>query len=342
MNVSDLNQAIERGLGFLNRSQLPSGEFKVYRSRDELKDCCEVDSSPFPTALIAYSLGFCDSPAAAEMVDRCLRFFLAEMEGQGLWRYWTKAHPYHSIIPPDLDDIACVSHVLRRHDVSFPSNEKLILANRNEAGLFYTWVTPRWPPPLNVDYCRAAFRQLLNPVALHRFWKVNESAPGDVDCVVNANVLLYLGENDATRGIVKYLLDVVERREEECCDKWHLNRFMFYYVMARNFHAGVSAFESAKATVGERIIAAANADGSFGTNVLDTALAVCALCYWKSSTPQLERAVEFLLREQRSNGDWDRAVLYYGGPKKFFGWGSEELTTGFCLEALAHYRATLA
>jgi hypothetical protein len=31
--------------------------------------------------------------------------------------------------------------------------------------------------------------------------------------------------------------------------------------------------------------------------------------------------------------------MYYGGPKKYYGWGSEELTTGFCIEALGRYQA---
>jgi hypothetical protein len=111
-------------------------------------------------------------------------------------------------------------------------------------------------------------------------------------------------------------------------------------VLSRNFHAGVSALESARDEVVSRIVKATNPDGSFGGNVLETALAVCVLLYLKSSPPELEGAVQFLLAEQRPSGDWARAVLYYGGPKKYYGWGSEELTTGFCLEALLHYRMT--
>jgi len=37
-----------------------------------------------------------------------------------------------------------------------------------------------------------------------------------------------------------------------------------------------------------------------------------------------------------------RRDLYYSGPKRLYGWGSEELVTGFCLEALLHYRLTRA
>ncbi|HEX8131725.1 MAG TPA: hypothetical protein VF527_21700 [Pyrinomonadaceae bacterium] len=341
MNSNDLDASIERGLEFLRRSQLPSGEFKAFMFTDNsLEKDCVVDSSPFPTALIVYSLGFADPAAAVEMIDRSLRFFLAEMEGAGLWRYWTKEHQYHSIIPPDLDDIACVSYVLRRHGVAFPSNLKLIFANRNPKNLFYTWLTPRWPLPLDALYWRVTLRQLAHPLNFYYFWKLNESARHDVDCVVNANVLFYVGASGATQAVVDYLIDVVRRGAEDCCDKWHLNRFMFYYVVSRNFAAGVSAFEVVREEAVCKITEAAKPDGSIGETVLDTALAVCALLSWRSAPPELERALSFLLDRQRAEGDWPRAALYYGGPKKYYGWGSEELTTGFCLEALLRYRAT--
>ncbi|MCA1631247.1 MAG: hypothetical protein LC785_16920, partial [Acidobacteria bacterium] len=163
-------------------------------------------------------------------------------------------------------------------------------------------------------------------------------APGDVDCVVNANVLFYVGAGRETRAVIDYLIGVVRRGEEGCCDKWHLNRFMFYYVVSRNFHAGVTAFGEVRDESIGRIVTSAKADGSFGDSALETALAVCALLYWESSAPELERGVRFLLDAQAAEGHWPRAALYYGGPKKYYGWGSEELTTGFCLEALLHYR----
>ncbi|HWS53439.1 MAG TPA: hypothetical protein VN228_04910 [Pyrinomonadaceae bacterium] len=336
----ELDAAVGRALDFLRRSQLPSGEFKAFMSTDNsLERDCVVDSSPFPTALIAYSLGFADPAAAGPMLEKAVRFFVAEMEGPGLWRYWTKQHRYHSVIPFDLDDVACVSYVLRRHGVAFPANAELILANRSPAGLFYTWMTPRWPPPLKSSYLRVVLRQWLSPLKLYYFWKLNESAPNDVDCVVNANVLFYVGESEATRPVVEYLIEIARRGGEACCDKWHLNPFTFYYVVARNFHAGVAAFESVREEVVGRIVAAANEDGRIGENALETALAACALLYWGSAPPELGRAVRYLLTGQRPAGDWPRAALYFGGPKKYYGWGSEELTTGFCLEALLRYSA---
>ena len=64
-SANDLEAGIGRGLELLRRSQLPSGEFKVFMSPDpNLERDCVFDSSPFPTALIAYSLGFDDSGSA--------------------------------------------------------------------------------------------------------------------------------------------------------------------------------------------------------------------------------------------------------------------------------------
>jgi len=157
---------------------------------------------------------------------------------------------------------------------------------------------------------------------------------------VNANVLFYVGELPETRPVVDYLIDIRRRDAEDSCDGWYANHFMFYYAVSRNFHAGVSALGAVRDESVARIIGAAKPDGSVGDSVLNTALAACALLYWRSAPPELERAIRFLMTEQRADGSWLRASLYYSGPKKLYGWGSEELVTGFCLEALLHYRLT--
>jgi hypothetical protein len=340
MTSSGLEAGVGRGLEFLRRSQLPSGEFKVYMSPDlSLERDCFIDPSIFPAALIAYALGFADPAAAGDIVDKALGFLLSEMAGPGLWRYWTRRHQTHSTSPPDLDDTTCASFVLRRHKVPFPPNLKLILANRNREGLFYTWLTARRPLPLLPSYWRVVLSQWRHPRRLKYFWTL-EPNRHDVDCVVNANVLFYVGEAPETRPVTDYLIDVVRRGEEGRCDGWYANRFMLYYAISRNFHAGVEAFGAVRDESVARIVEAARPDGSIGGSVLNTALAACALLYWRSSPPELERAVRLLLAGQRADGSWPRAAVYYSGPDRHYGFGSEELVTGFCMEALLHYRLT--
>src|SRR5947209_7289370 len=134
-DITDITDAIRSAVDFLYHSQTPSGEFKVFRSTSPtLEEDCVLDSSPFPTALIAYCLSFLASARAKEMRVRAVQFLRSEMEPGGVWRYWTSRHPYHKNIPPDLDDTACVSLVLRQNNAPFIDNRGILLANRNRQG----------------------------------------------------------------------------------------------------------------------------------------------------------------------------------------------------------------
>jgi hypothetical protein len=333
----------QRALDFLAARQRPSGQFGVLMGRDLSDPDAERtdDSTPFATALIVHSLGFSESPLAREMTDRALRFLRSEMEPGGVWRYWTAEHEHHRTIPPDLDDTVCAAQVLRHHGVPIPDHRDLLLANRDRRGLFYTWITPRWrPPPRHLGFWRVALQRYRTPLRAAMFWRVNECARGDVDGVVNANVLFHLGESADTAPVVAYLIDVIRRGDEGRCDKWHLNPFTFHYMVARCHAAGVSGLDDVRELAVEHIAAAVNSDGSIGTSVLDTALAACALRSWGAGDALIARASDHLRAAQRADGSWPVVAMYWGGPERYYGWGSQELTTGYCLEALSRCPAT--
>ena len=327
----------ERALAFLAARQLPSGQFGVLMGRDLSDPGADAwpDSTPFPTALIVHSLSFSDSGMAAEMIRRAVSFLRGEMEPGGVWRYWTATHERHLTIPPDLDDTACVAQVLNRHGVRVPDHRSLIMANRDRDGLFYTWITPRWhPPPAHMGFWRVALQRYRTPLQSRMFWRLTESAPNDLDGVVNANVLFHLGESAQTAPVVAHLVDVIRRGDEAHCDKWHLNPFTFHYMVARCFEAGAEGLRQVRDEAIDRIVAGVNSDGSIGTSVLDTALAACALRSWSADRVTAERAIDRLRATQRADGSWPVVAMYWGGPERHYGWGSEELTTGYCLEAL--------
>jgi len=340
---SELQKAVHQAIKFLHEQQLPSGEFRSYHStHPTMESDCQLDSTPFPTALIVYSLGFHNSSKVDEMTSKAIRFFLKHMEKGGVWRYWTYKHSEHKRIPPDVDDTVCVSQVLRHHKIAFPDNRDLLLANRNRENTFYTWFVPRWPPPANLSYWRVALKTLLDPISLYFFWKITQAKPSDVDGAVNANALFYLGVNDTTKPVVDYLIGIVKENREGSCDKWHLSPFNLYYFLSRNFLNDVQLFDGISDEIVARIEKRSNENGSIGNNLLETALACCALINCQSSSPVLERAIDFLLKTQNESGSWQRIAMYYagpnyGGPEQYFGWGSEELTTGFCIEALSRY-----
>jgi hypothetical protein len=197
--LPDATAAAERGLAFLAAHQLPTGQFPTYVGVDLHADPA-FDSSPFTTALVAHSISRSTAPESRRMLDRALDFLVAEMEPGGTWRYWAADHGGHELIPEDVDDIACASAVLRRHGRPVPANRKLLLANRDRRGRFYTWIAPRFaPPPLSLAFWRVAGRQ----ARARHFFRDNQLSRRDVSSVVNANVLFCIGDGPTARPVVE-------------------------------------------------------------------------------------------------------------------------------------------
>ncbi len=337
---SDLDHAIAQGIDFLYSVQLSSGTFQIYCSPHPLlEEECKPDYSTFQTAQISYCIDFTRSEKVEDILRKAIHFLVSTMQDGCVWRYTCSPNPDY--LAPDVDDTSIISFLLRRHGVSFPDNTSVILGNRNSRGLFYTWILPRLRWTTNKPYWRVALRQLLKVRQLYWFYSVTECKPNDVDLVVNANVLYYLGERPETAPVIHRLIQTVEEQAEESCDKYYANRFNFYYFLSRNYAAGVRAFEAVGDTIVARITSCTHPDGTIGNHILHTAQAACALMdwqVWKDGSPVLDNAIQAILGARDANGSWKRCPFYYSGPSKKLGWGSEELTTGFCLEALSRYR----
>ncbi len=344
-----MSTALDRGVAFLASRQLPSGQFPVEATIHD-RQITTLDDSLFATTHIVYSLDFVPGDLAQSMIARSLQYFKAEMTGPGLWRYWNKdaewgGRKITSFIPADLDDTANVSYLLRRHGIPFPDNRPLIPPNRNRAGLFYTWLMLRPARTINPRYWWTMLREL-TVQRLTLFWKTTEAGYLDVDGVVNANVLLYLGERPETAAVVDWLIDIVRTGREATCDKWYRDAFSLYYALSRNYRAGVRRVGVVAPEIVARIRDAASATGTgqIGENPLQTALAINTLLNlgFEAETALIDPALNFLLDTQSAEGSWPTAPYYYGGPKKAVSWGSSELTTGLCLEALARSLEALA
>jgi len=293
------------GIDFLYQSQLPYGEFRTYACSDEeMRTDCYFDSSPFVTTFVLYSINFVDDPKAKDMMEKAIHFFLEEMDSRGLWKYWTSRNDRN--INPDLDDTSCISYILVKNRIPFESNLDIILANRDDQGRFYTWV--RDPDREN-----------------------------DIDCVVNANVLLYLGENKDTRETCQYLNKVVSDGQEDSCSPYYPGRLFLYYMLSRAYFNGASCLHTSRDLIVERVISMQEDDGSFG-NELSTALAACTLLNFDDHGPSVFEAIEYILGAQAKDGSWPRAVFFLG-PAPYY--GSEELTTAICIEALVRYQSLM-
>ena len=331
---TDVRDAIMRGTQFLAGSQLPSGEFPVLASTDPAMETgCAPDPSIFPTALIAQAL--IGVAAAEAMRARAADFLASEMDADGLWRHWIRAHPLHRQLPPDLDDSSCASSVLHSAGRPFPDARDLLLANRTRDGLFYTWVAPR-PAWAGLAHARVALRQLRHPLTLLLFFRRTSAKPGDVDAVVNANCLFALGDHPGSGKVIDHLLSILRAGSERDCDKWYDDPFVIWYFLSRAL-AGRSA--EAGTIIVERL------SHAVPSNALEAAMALCSQLRWGVRPP--DDAVGALIHRQHRSGAWPRAALYHGGrPRRRDGsfapphpdtprWGSEALTTTFAVEALS-------
>jgi len=307
---SMIQAAIDRGILFLERRQRTDGELPVSASGTP-------DPAVFPTAVIAHALSC--APSARHVRDRALDFLEAEMDPRGLWRHWPARHPHHTIIPPDLDDTACASAALARAGRAVPDNRQRLLDNRTSSGLFRTWLITRV--------------EARHPLTLFGFFRSTSAKPFDVDAVVNANVLHYLGPGPHARRVVEYLAAVMRERRERTCDKWYENPFVVWYFFSRALHVVAPELGPLMADRLSSLVPA---------TPLEAALAACSRGYWQQ--PVLVQAI---LESQLESGGWPAAALYHGGrARRRDGsfdephpdtphWGSEELTTAFCIEALS-------
>ncbi len=328
--AAELEHSVSRAIDFLYHSQLPYGEFRTYASPDqEMGDKSRFDSSPFVTSLVLLCISHVTGPKAQEMTAKALGFLQEEMEGPGLWRYWSSRNERHRLLPPDLDDTCCISFILKSNHVAVPPNRDVVLANRNSEGAFYTWVVPRSTAP-SAEAADSGYE--VNPEAL--LTVVLSGAVDNIDCAVNANVLLYLGEGEETKQAVDYLVDIVLEGKENGCSDFYPDRLSFYYMLSRAYGHGVLSLESIAFPVTDRVKQRQVDDGSFGNELL-SALATCTLLNFGRATAAVDKAVEYLVRAQREDGSWPRRAMFLG-PAPYY--GSEELTTALCVEALARYR----
>lgn len=334
-----VEKSILRGVNYLHQHQFPSGEFCCYIGWEDSMKLTVPDSNIFPTSLISYSLlNLAQLPKVNDMLQRTGDFLEYQSMRGGVWNNFTVVHPYFKICPACVDNTACASIVMKGINREFQNNEELLLYNRNESQLFYTWFTFRPKLRGNKDYWRLLLREFKYPLSTFLFWTKNEAGKYDIDGAVNANVLFYLGLRDETLPVIDLMLDIIADRREDDCDKWYRNPFTIYYFFSRNLHSGITALEPIRKPIVERILSAEKANGAIGDGILDTALAVISLLKLGHHSSVVENAIAYLISKQGEYGEWPRWALYYGGPKKLQCYGSEEITTGFCLEALALYQ----
>ncbi|RNL52536.1 prenyltransferase/squalene oxidase repeat-containing protein [Pedobacter jejuensis] len=338
-----IDLAVDRGIKYLHQHQFPNGEFCGYISwGDDDMNVAIHESSVFPTSLIGYSLlNLKHISEVQEIHERSAGFLQYQSMRGGIWPHFTSWTPLYKVCPPDVDNTSCASKLLQALKKDYIPNRNILLLNRAKTGLFYSWYTLRFNWVWDKDYWLLCLRDFKYPIMALLFWKNVEAKRYDIDAVVNSNVLFYLGLDKDTEAIVPYLIDVIRNNRESECDLWYLNPFTIWYFFSRNFKVLKIELQAIREPIIQRILHTTKKDGSFGESVLDTALGIIVLLNLDYDISNLDNAINYLIDAQEKYGEWPRRAVYYGGPKKLQCYGSEELTTGFCLEALSLYQQSI-
>ncbi len=312
---NDVERAASRAIGFLYQNQLPWGEFRTFSSWNRWLIFPFYDPSVFMTAFVLCSLKGVEDERAGEMTKKATDFLLSEKRKGGIWSFWTSKNKKR--IPPDMDDTSIVSLSLKCYHIEIEENIPLIMGHRNKEGLFLTWILE--------ERHKKSF-----------FWRLTRR---DFDVIINANVLSYLGESipEVCRFIKKSL------DPKGFSSIYYPSILVLYYVVSRGARRGVSCFQEPREEIIKNILARKRKNGSLG-NELETALGLNTLFNFNYSGKEIEEGIAYLIRKQRENGSFRRYVFFYGVPWWFMAlnpayryYGSEELTTAFCLEAFENY-----
>jgi hypothetical protein len=341
-DVRDTHAAIRRGLVFLAERQMVQGEFLTYfGAAEDLEQWAIPDAVTFTTALIGTTLlPWREDSVVRSMLEKAAIFLKYQIMSSGTWSYYNKWSKYFTMVSADVDDTACISFFLREMGVPFPDNREMFLDNRNREGLFYTWFVFRFQRSNNPHYWRVVLREFKRPFQTIYFWKKMETSRNGIHPIVNANVLFYFGRDPCTSPVIDWLLAIIAENREVRCDPWYPNPFVVYYAIARNYANGIWELEPARTPICHRITGAVAANGSIGNRPLNTALALTTLLWFHYHGPEIDAAACYLLSSQSATGSWRRQLLISGGPSFALGWGSEEISSALCVEALGFYLRT--
>jgi len=203
------------------------------------------------------------------------------------------------------------------YGVQFEDNKDLVLNNRNKSGLFLTWILDKEQKK-------------------DLFWKI---AAKDADCVVNVNVLTYLRR--PLPEVCAYINKLIS--ENRSNSYYYPSKLAFFYFISRSLKFGVTCFKEGRERIINSVLSCQKKDGSF-ENEMEAGLGLNTLFNLNYFGKEVEGGIRYLVRRQGENGGFKKQVYFLGVPWWFLAlnplygyYGSEEITTGICIEAFKNY-----
>ena len=299
-------KSVQRGVAFLEGAVGADGAWPGRRYRNlQLTGPSVEEQPPFIAALGVLALA--EAPGADRLRATGRTWLAGRMEYPGVWRYWRT-------LPPDCDDTAVCSLAVGPHPwILFGGNVERMLALRDEAGRFPTWMVPR-------RNTSSWFRN-------------------DYDAVVNANVLAYVGDHPDTRGAQRWVEGLIEQETvgAEAALVHYADPMDLYAAAAR----ASALARPVLARISPALVSRIEERLAGAADVLRTAQGLTALALLDAGEDlqQAAGATERLVDAQRADGGWGECLAWKDERTPGFpvGFASEALTAASCIEALVRW-----
>ncbi len=317
-----LKAGTARGLRFLLRRQLPSGEFPTIRSNERSFIHAQAQSNVFTTAVILHALRSVKEDAEVQAAARKgIEWLQAQRDSSGFWVFWGRSmgsRPPEDRIPADVDCSAHVVSVFRDWSVDFPygAYARALAKYRNADGLFRTWMVGTgldWHPAIKPFIDRR-----------------------DVDPVVNANAAyLFQQQGMALPEIKKYLESQVVRRQFHRPSHYYFSAAIFVYALGKLASDCPRLTEGEMGKACQEVLLSLIAEEDIAkVTPLEKAVALSAAAKASISLPKasVDRVLAELRKLQEEDGGWQPYPFH---SFYFLHYGSRELTTALVVEAMA-------
>ena len=321
--ASRISSAYAKGLDFLAKSQLDTGEVPTYAWRKGEEAKTAYVKTPNTAAQVLHSLSFGEGGDVARLIrERAVAYLLFHKEPPGLWRYYGKDDSYypqvyaqfgHPKLPLDTDDTAQAWSALSENGVAVdPGALPLLEGARSETGLFNLWIAT----PDEISWM--------------------DSREREPDLGNNLNVLfLFARLGRPVPEVCKRVVESVRTGVFHRGTLWYPSPLTFTYFLSRAYaDGGATCLREALPGIRAYVLEHQQPDGRWGDDV-QTALAVLTLLNLGERGEAVRRGIRAVLAQQQSDGGWASAPMYRGA---VFYYGSRALTTSLCLEALGKYR----
>ena len=322
----------------ISQGQLENGEFKTFLFFPDKPENGWIYAGPsvFITSSIAINLLKNHNIKAKKICKNAAQYIRSQMEEDGLWRFY----PHHGIFkfntPMDIDDTCLASYILQKENISYPDNKKLIYKQINKKGEFYIWFLPRLIILSNIkNFFRFLF-DLRYSFPIFFPLKGRTSAAlinyKDTEHAVNANAILYLGENLKTKKTINHLV-------EDLLFGSNHNQYFYPSILYTYFHVSrlysdleIKQIENLKNKV---INYFKNEYDIDKMNIQEKAIAILTLLNFKINIPLLK-----ILITDISVSSYDDIAKPYGyfctKDRTMFG-GSIEYTCSIVSESIRKY-----